>query len=182
MKTILAREVSSLGVIAVVLVAVFFSPRPLSADSFNWQSVNGVNWNSPVKSQWGGTCWDYGTCSELEAKYMLTRNDPNFAPMISDQQMPWDPPWNSFPLQAGMTGFEVNPQVHHGSRPRLRDGMPAGYEQCRHSWGVRICSAEQPIPLAGAPISLDLSLRVFFYPNVSPFQPQLAAGTSVKFR
>ena len=76
---------------ALLAASVFFSSRSVLADSFNWQNVNGVNWNSPVKSQWGGTCWDYGTCSEMEAKYMLTRNDPNFAPTISDQQMLYDP-------------------------------------------------------------------------------------------
>ena len=91
---------------ALSATSVFFSSRSALADSFNWQSVNGVNWNSPVKSQWGGTCWDYGTCSELEAKYMLTRNDPNFTPTVSDQQMPWDPPWNHFPILEDMTGFD----------------------------------------------------------------------------
>lgn len=75
---------------ALLGASFFSSTHVASADSFDWRTVNGVNWNSPVKSQWGGTCWDFGTCSELEAKYMLTRNDPNFVPDISDQQMLWD--------------------------------------------------------------------------------------------
>ncbi len=56
---------------------------------------------------WGGTCWDYGNASELEAKYMLTRNDPNFQPMILTQQWMWNPPWPYFPLQGSIvTGFD----------------------------------------------------------------------------
>ena len=37
---------------------------------------------------------------------MLTRNDPNFVPSISVQQMLWDPPWNTYPLESGMLGFD----------------------------------------------------------------------------
>jgi autotransporter-associated beta strand protein len=91
---------------ALLAVISFFLPQSLFADSFDWRDVNGVNWNSPVKSQIGGTCWDFGTCSELEAKYMLTRNDPNFCPSISTQQMMWDAPWDDYPIQNGMTGFD----------------------------------------------------------------------------
>jgi len=79
-----------LGIFALFAANVFLLTPNVNADSFDWRSVNGVNWNSPVKSQWGGTCWDFGTCSELEVKYMLTRNDPSFVPTISDQQMLWD--------------------------------------------------------------------------------------------
>ena len=65
-------------------------PRFVAADSFNWQNVNGQNWNSPVKSQFGGTCWDFSTIGTFEAKYMLTRNDnTNFVPDMSEQQLCW---------------------------------------------------------------------------------------------
>jgi cathepsin C len=78
----------------------------VQADSWDWRNVNGVNWNSPVKSQVGGTCWDFSTCSTYEAKYMLTRNDSAFVPGISAQHMMWDPPWDDYPLQSGMLGFD----------------------------------------------------------------------------
>ena len=94
------------GLVAIVIAVAVLAPRIASAQSFDWRSVNGQNWNSPVKSQWGGTCWDYGTCSEYEAKYMLTRNDNTFVPSISVQQMLWDSPWNSYPTQPGQLGFD----------------------------------------------------------------------------
>ena len=68
----------------------FLSPRAASADSFNWQNVNGSNWNSTVKSQFGGTCWDFGSVATFEAKYMLSRNDPSFVPDMSEQQLCWE--------------------------------------------------------------------------------------------
>ena len=70
--------------------SVLLSPRSLSADSFDWQSVNGSNWNSTVESQFGGTCWDFSACANIEAKYMLTRNDPTFLPDVSEQEVCWE--------------------------------------------------------------------------------------------
>lgn len=92
--------------VAFLATFVILSSSPLLADSWDWRNVNGVNWNSTVKQQWNGTCWDFGTCGEMESKYMLTRNDSSFMPDLSDQQMLWDPPWNSYPLQGGQTGFD----------------------------------------------------------------------------
>ncbi|MGA7698419.1 MAG: C1 family peptidase [Thermoguttaceae bacterium] len=66
------------------------SAQSLSADSFNWQSVNGQNWNSTVKSQFGGTCWDFAAVGTFEAKYILTRNDPTFIPDLSEEQLCWE--------------------------------------------------------------------------------------------
>ncbi len=90
MRTILAREVSSFGVTVVILTGVFLSPCPLSADSFCWQSVNGQNWNTPIESQFGGTCWDFSSCGNLDAKYNLTRNDPTFSATASEQEVCWE--------------------------------------------------------------------------------------------
>ena len=66
------------------------SLRSALADSFDWRSVNGLNWNSTIKSQFGGTCWDFSSCGTLEAKYMITRNDPTFVPDVSEQQICWE--------------------------------------------------------------------------------------------
>ena len=100
----------------LILAASLLACRTAAADSFDWRNVNNINWNSPVKSQWGGTCWDYSTCSEYEAKYMLTRNDPNFVPSTSVQQMMWDPPWDHYPLLPGMLGFDqiLKYTTYHG--------------------------------------------------------------------
>ena len=75
---------------AALAACMFSSAQNLSADSFNWQSVNGYNWNSTVKSQFGGTCWDFAAVGTFEAKYILTRNDPSFIPDLSEEQLCWE--------------------------------------------------------------------------------------------
>ncbi len=84
----------------------FFSVRPVSADSFDWRSVNGLNWNTPAKSQFGGTCWDFGPSGALEAKCKLTRNDSSYDPDVSEQQNCWEtsPDMGS---TAGGGGFDL---------------------------------------------------------------------------
>lgn len=67
----------------------FFANRA-AADSFDWRNVNGQNWNSTVKNQFGGTCWDFSACGVLEAKYKLTRNDSTFNIDVSEQQICWE--------------------------------------------------------------------------------------------
>ncbi len=87
------REIS-LGrvslVFALLAAGLIVSPRPLAADSFDWRTAGGYNWNSTVKSQFGGTCWDFSACGTLEAKYKLTRNDPSFNPDVSEQHICWE--------------------------------------------------------------------------------------------
>jgi len=73
-----------LGIFALFAASVFLLTPNVSADSFDWGSVNGYNWNTPVKSQFGGTCWDFSACGTLEAKYKLTRNDPSFNADVSE--------------------------------------------------------------------------------------------------
>ena len=78
------------SIVVLLTIGVCFSSQSALADSFDWQSVNGSNWNSAVESQFGGTCWDFSACGTLDAKYMLTRNDPNFAPQVSEQDVCWE--------------------------------------------------------------------------------------------
>ena len=73
-------------------MGAWLSSQSALADSFDWQSVNGQNWNSPIESQFGGTCWDFSACGRLEAKYILTRNDPSFAADVSEQEVDWERP------------------------------------------------------------------------------------------
>ncbi len=77
-------------VLAALAASVFLSARTLSADSFDWRSVNGLNWNSTVKSQFGGTCWDFAAVGSFESKYKLTRNDASFNPDLSEEQLCWE--------------------------------------------------------------------------------------------
>ena len=73
----------------LAMCVLLCSPAFISADSFDWRNVDGGNWNSPVEQQNGGTCWAHGSAANAEAKYKLTRNDPNFSIVISNQQIEW---------------------------------------------------------------------------------------------
>lgn len=77
-------------VIAVCLMGLLGTILPVGADSFDWRYVDGHNWNTPIKNQFGGTCWDFSSCATLEAKYKLTRNDFTYDPDVSEQHICWE--------------------------------------------------------------------------------------------
>jgi fibronectin-binding autotransporter adhesin len=79
-----------LGVFALLATNTFLLTPNVCADSFDWRTVDGYNWNTSIKSQFGGTCWDFSSCATLEAKYKLTRNDPSYDPDLSEQQICWE--------------------------------------------------------------------------------------------
>ena len=79
-----------LGIFAVFAASTFLLTPNVNADSFDWRNVSGANWNTWVKSQIGGSCWNFSACGAEESKYMLTRNDPNFQPNVSEQQIEWE--------------------------------------------------------------------------------------------
>ena len=57
-------------------------------DTFNWETLNGQNWLTPADNQGaGGYCWAFSMVGALEAKYKLTRNDPNFNIDLSEQNL-----------------------------------------------------------------------------------------------
>jgi autotransporter-associated beta strand protein len=78
------------SIVALLAIGVCLSSQIATADSFDWQVVNGLNWNTPVESQFGGTCWNFSACGTLEAKYKLTRNDPVFNDDVSEQEVDWE--------------------------------------------------------------------------------------------
>ena len=99
-------ERASRLVAMILLAIVLLIPKISSADSFDWRYVNGSNWNTPAKSQFGGTCWAFNPTSSMEARFMLTRNDCTyFIPDFSEQQLCWetDPDMGS---TAGGGGFD----------------------------------------------------------------------------
>ncbi|MBN2024716.1 MAG: autotransporter-associated beta strand repeat-containing protein [Pirellulales bacterium] len=82
-----------LGILGLVAVAAAFGPGMVAsvrAEDFDWRNVAGKSFVTPVKSQFGGTCWAFADTAHLESKYMITRNDPNFVPNLSEQQMVWE--------------------------------------------------------------------------------------------
>ncbi|MBN2223529.1 MAG: hypothetical protein JW765_02520, partial [Deltaproteobacteria bacterium] len=103
-----------LGVAVLVMTSTGVFLPPVFAEEFNWRALDGANWLTPVKSQFGGTCWDFSACGTIEAKYKLTRNDYAFNPNISEQQVCWetDPDMGS---TGGGWGYKVlNYSVTHG--------------------------------------------------------------------
>ena len=100
-----------------------FWPRTVSAESFNWQSVSGQNWKSPVRSQFGGTCWDFSACGTLEANYMLTRNDSSYNADVSEQQLVWETNPDMGSTGGGWGTAVIG--LFHLARRRLGNGMPA---------------------------------------------------------
>jgi fibronectin-binding autotransporter adhesin len=65
-------------------------PQAVLADSFDWRNVDGQNWLTTVKSQFGGTCWAFGSTGTFESRYKLTRNDFSYNPDMSEQQVVWE--------------------------------------------------------------------------------------------
>ncbi|MBN2579461.1 MAG: autotransporter-associated beta strand repeat-containing protein, partial [Pirellulales bacterium] len=104
-----------LSSLAVLTTVAWLAPAIATADSFDWRNVAGLNWNTPVKSQFSGTCWAFGPTGSFEAKYKLTRNDYSFNPDCSEQQLVWedDPDLGS---TAGGGGFVpmVSYMTNHG--------------------------------------------------------------------
>ncbi len=57
-------------------------------DNFTWQNVDGGDFITPARNQGAmGSCWSFGAVETLEAKYMLTRNDPTFDIYLSEQNL-----------------------------------------------------------------------------------------------
>jgi autotransporter-associated beta strand protein len=86
----------------------------LSADSIDWRNFSG-NWTTPAKDQMSGSCWAYDPTSSVESRYMMTRNDPTFAPDFAEQQLIWETNPDLGELSGG-GGFELLFQyyIDHG--------------------------------------------------------------------
>lgn len=79
---------SFLGACSLVILGSSLFVAPAFAEDFDWRNVNGGQYFvSPVKNQFYGTCWAHGNIGCLEAKYMLTRNDPNFSMDLSEENL-----------------------------------------------------------------------------------------------
>ena len=110
----------------LLTMGVCLSSQSALADSFNWQSVNGQNWNTTVKSQFGGTCWDFSACGTLEAKYMLTRNDPSFDPDVSEEEICWETmTWAARAAAGVLRSWTISPPMASFRRPNVLISRPA---------------------------------------------------------
>ena len=74
----------------------------------------------PVESQFGGTCWDFSSCANIEAKYKLTRNDPTFNPDVSEQEVCWEQYMGTHERGLG----HCRAGLLHDSRRGFDDRMP----------------------------------------------------------
>ncbi len=79
---------------AVLILAGAMMSESALAETFMWGgsygSEGGQNWATCIKSQFGGTCWAFGSVATFESKYMLTRNDTSYQPDLSEQQLVWE--------------------------------------------------------------------------------------------
>lgn len=76
--------------IALLVASAFWVTSRVSAEDFDWRNINGQNCLTSIKSQFGGTCWAFGSMGTVESHYMLTRNDFTFQPDVSEQQVVWE--------------------------------------------------------------------------------------------
>ena len=129
-------EVASYSSIGLRQLLYFWRWAYVCRRKARWPTVStgkastGQNWNSTVESQFGGTCWDFSACGSIEAKYILTRNDPNFNPDVSEQQVCWEtnPDMGS---TGGGWGTAVLDYFTHPRR-RFGDRMPLSIFEPRH--------------------------------------------------
>jgi C1A family cysteine protease len=128
-----------LGLVAAVAAIAVLAPQKANADNFDWRDVGDQNWNTSVKNQFGGTCWDFAAIGAFESKYMLTRNDVSHVSDLSEQQLVWEtdldlgstggtsnfsvslkmenPSMLNFVPTAGITGTFSNPIVQNWPSP-----------------------------------------------------------------
>jgi fibronectin-binding autotransporter adhesin len=105
------RLIRYAGLLALVS-GEFWTSQAGGADSFDWRSVGGNNWNTAPNWQISGTCWNFSACGTLEAKYMLTRNDPYFLPDVSEQNIEWEGTMGS--MGGGWGSSVLNYFTSHG--------------------------------------------------------------------
>ena len=128
MNFLLTRSFRLCSLIAMIAMCVFLTPRGAAADSFDWRSAGGHNWNTTIKSQFGGTCWDFSACGTHEAKYKMTRNDPYFDPDVSEQQIGWE---TNPDMGSTGGGWGLRLGLFHVSWRGLGDRMPLSILQSR---------------------------------------------------
>jgi len=55
--------------------------------SLDWRNYNGKNWMTPIKRQGGKDCWAHASCSSMEAKIKIMKNNPDLDIDLSKQQL-----------------------------------------------------------------------------------------------
>jgi len=102
------------GTLLIVLGSALIFADSARAEEFDWRDVDGQNWITPIKSQFGGTCWDFSSCGTLEAKYNLTRNDFSYAANVSEQHICWETNPDMGSTNGGFAYLVLNYFTSHG--------------------------------------------------------------------
>ena len=74
----------------LALVVAAGAWRTAAAEDFDWRNINGQDFTTPTRKQFGGTCWAFAAVGALEAKYKITRNDPTFGLDFSEAHVVYD--------------------------------------------------------------------------------------------
>ncbi len=73
---------------AILAVALLMPPAFADGEDFDWCTIDGSSFVTPVQDQGNsGMCWAFAAVGMLEAKYKITRNDPNFYLDLSELQL-----------------------------------------------------------------------------------------------
>ena len=107
MKRLRSDLVFVLACLAAPAIGWLFSAAALG-DSFTWQNINGADFITPARNQGAmGSCWSFSAVETLEAKYMLTRNDPTFDIYLAEQNLICDIYQTGGPPGAATNPFET---------------------------------------------------------------------------
>ena len=127
MRTIPVREVSSLGVIVVILAGLFLSTRPLPADSFDWQSVNGQTGIRPWNLSLAGRAGIFPPAPALRLSTSSPATIPLSIPMFPSRRFAGS---NTWAPRAGVGALSA--ELFHKSRRGVGGRLPLPTLQPRH--------------------------------------------------
>ncbi len=114
MRSCLAFFYRTSSIVVLLVMGLYSSSQIALADSFDWRNIDGQNWLTPVRSQFGGTCWAFGSTGCFEAHYKLTRNDASYNPDMSEQQVVWETDPDMGSTGGGMEMDALSYMTTHG--------------------------------------------------------------------
>ncbi|MDZ7617681.1 MAG: autotransporter-associated beta strand repeat-containing protein, partial [Patescibacteria group bacterium] len=103
------------ALIASLIAIGSILPGIANAQDFDWRWLGSgtESYVTPIRSQWGGTCWAFAAAGAAEAQYKITRYDPTYNLDLAEQHLVWDPAGGGS-MSGGNTTMAVNFIRTHG--------------------------------------------------------------------